>query len=188
MNKDAGKWYGILGTVIIHLAAGIIFMSFQIKSLQQEPIDEFAIEFVSIEETEDDSKLIELPASSVENILQGDDEMLNIVRNLANKSVQTINPDDYIDMVKEEMIKNGMLGTDNYIDEQTLKLFSNRENKMKIKIYTQKPRSNNELAFQRFQEQYPSTELLRHGARLRSCWRQAASPTWSCSGSWRSGS
>jgi hypothetical protein len=118
MNKEPGKWYGIFGTIIIHLAAGIIFMSFQIKSLQMDVKDEFVIEFVTIEEIEDDTKLIELPGSSVEKILQGDDEMLNIVRNLANKSVQTINPEDYIDMVKEEMIKNGMLGTDNYIDEQ----------------------------------------------------------------------
>ena len=79
MSKESGKWYGILGTVIIHLAAGIIFMSFQIKSLQKDIKDEFVIEFVTLEETEDDSKLIELPATSIEKILQGDDEMLNIV-------------------------------------------------------------------------------------------------------------
>jgi len=118
MKKDVGRWYGILGTVIIHLTAGIIFMSFQIKSLQKDLKDEFVIEFVAIEEAEDNEKMIELPATSVEKILQGDEEMLNIVRNLANKADQTINPADYIDMVKEELIKSGMLGADNYIDEQ----------------------------------------------------------------------
>ena len=118
MKKDVGRWYGILGTVIIHLTAGIIFMSFQIKSLQKDLKDEFVIEFVTIEETEDNEKMIELPATSVEKILQGDEEMLNIIRNLANKAEQKINPADYIDMVKEELIKSGMLGADNYIDEQ----------------------------------------------------------------------
>ncbi len=44
--------------------------------------------------------------------------MLNIARNLASRNDQTINPEDYIDMVKEELIKSGQLGKDNYIDEQ----------------------------------------------------------------------
>jgi hypothetical protein len=44
--------------------------------------------------------------------------MLNIARNLANKADQKINPADYIDMVKEELIKSGKLGIDNYIDDQ----------------------------------------------------------------------
>ena len=61
------------------------------------------------------------------------------------------------DLIKSA--KKSIILIDNYIDEQTLKLFSNKENKIKIKIYTQKLRSNNELAFQRFQEQYPSTQV-----------------------------
>ena len=44
--------------------------------------------------------------------------MLNIARNLANKSEEKINPSDYIDKVKDELIKEGKLGRDNYIDEQ----------------------------------------------------------------------
>lgn len=44
--------------------------------------------------------------------------MLNIARNLANKSEEKINASDYIDKVKEELIKSGKLGVDNYIDEQ----------------------------------------------------------------------
>jgi hypothetical protein len=42
--------------------------------------------------------------------------MLNIARNLASKSEEKIDPDDYIDKVKEELIQSGKLGTDNYID------------------------------------------------------------------------
>ncbi|MEI8224421.1 MAG: hypothetical protein WCG82_00670 [Bacteroidota bacterium] len=118
MKKYEGRLVGILGTVIIHLIAGIIFMSFQIKSLQKDPSDEFEVEFAQVEESETKEKLIELPATSIERILKGDDEMLNIARNLANKSEEMIDPSDYIDMVKEELIKSGKLGIDNYIDEQ----------------------------------------------------------------------
>ena len=66
----------------------------------------------------DKEKLIELPVTTIERILQGDQEMLNIARNLSNKSEQKIDPADYIDKVKEELIKSGKLGADNYIDEQ----------------------------------------------------------------------
>ncbi|HUX55855.1 MAG TPA: hypothetical protein VMV77_02700 [Bacteroidales bacterium] len=118
MRKNEGRLVGIFGTVIIHLIAGIIFMSFQIKSIQRDLSNEFEIEFASIDEKEDQERLIELPATSIEKVLQGDEEMLNIARNLANKSEAQINPDDYIDMVKEELIKSGKLGLDNYIDEK----------------------------------------------------------------------
>lgn len=118
MRKYEGKLVGILGTVIIHLIAGIIFMSFQLQSLKKERSKEFEIEFVSIEEPDTKEKLIELPATSVENILHGDEEMLNIARNLASKSEERIDPADYIDKVKEELIQSGKLGIDNYIDEQ----------------------------------------------------------------------
>jgi hypothetical protein len=118
MKKYEGRLVGILGTVIIHLIAGIIFMSFQIKSLQKNLSDEFKVEFALAEESVIKEKLIELPVTSIEKILKGDDEMLNIARNLANKSEETINPSDYIDKVKEELIKSGKLGIDNYIDEQ----------------------------------------------------------------------
>jgi hypothetical protein len=118
MKKYEGRLVGILGTVIIHLIAGIIFMSFQIKSLQRDLSDVFEVGFAPVEESEIKDKLIELPATTVERILQGDDEMLNIARNLANKADEKINPADYIDMVKEELIKSGKLGIDNYIDEQ----------------------------------------------------------------------
>lgn len=118
MRRYEGKLVGILGTVILHLIAGIIFMSFQMKSLQRDLSNEFEIEFAPAEENSEDEKLIELPVTSVEKILEGDVEMLNIARNLANRSDVKIDPKDYIDMVKEELIKSGKLGSDNYIDEQ----------------------------------------------------------------------
>lgn len=118
MKKYEGKVVGILGTVIVHLVAAIIFMSFQIKSLRTEEQDMFTVEFAEIEEPEESAKLIELPASNIERILQGDEEMLNIARNLANRPDETVDPERYIDMVKDELIRDGKLGVDNYIDEQ----------------------------------------------------------------------
>ncbi len=118
MRKYEGRLVGILGTVIIHLIAAILFMSFRIKSLSIDSSDEFIVEFTSAEKSEMLEKLIELPATSIEKILQGDEELLNIARNLANRPGEHIDPSDYVDKVKEELIKSGKLGADNFIDEQ----------------------------------------------------------------------
>jgi hypothetical protein len=120
MKKNEGKLAGILGTVIIHLIAAIIFMSYQLSSLNREMKDIFQVEITPAEDLPPDKnqKLIELPGTTVEKILHGDPEMLNIARNLANKGDPKINQADYIDKVKEELIKSGKLGKDNFIDEQ----------------------------------------------------------------------
>jgi hypothetical protein len=119
MRKNKGKFVGILGTVIIHLIAGIIFMSLQLRSLQKALAAEYEVELVPEPKAAAKSeKLVELPATSVEKIFKGDQEMLNIARNLSSKSDEKIDPSDYINKVKEELIKSGKLGVDNYIDEQ----------------------------------------------------------------------
>jgi hypothetical protein len=140
MINYEGKLIGILSTVIIHLVAGIIFMSFQIKSLHQTRSDKFTVEFAPEIEPLAKEKLIELPAVSVEKVLQDDPEMLNIARNLANKSDQKINADDYIDKVKEELIASGKLGIDNYIDEQ--KREAGNESDEKISLESDTTRTN----------------------------------------------
>ena len=120
MKKHEGRLAGILGTLIIHLAAAIIFMSFRIGSLHSEMRDMVEVELAPEEmvPAELPEKKEEAPATSVEKVLQGDEELLNIARNLANKGNPRINKDEYIDEVKEELIKNGKLGKDNYIDDQ----------------------------------------------------------------------
>jgi hypothetical protein len=120
VRKYNGKIVGILGTVIIHLIAAIIFMSFQLQGLKtkKKQIEKFEIEFAAIEEKKTIEKPIELPPTSVENILHDDVEMLNIARNLSSKSDEKIDAKDYIDKVKEELIQSGKLGTDNYLDAQ----------------------------------------------------------------------
>jgi hypothetical protein len=118
MKKTDGRLVGILGTVIIHLIAAIIFMSFQIKAVQRNVSDFIEIEIAPLNVTDSKDKQFELPPTTVDRILQGDEDMLNIARNLSNKSAEKINPEDYIDRVKEELIKSGKLGVNNYIDEQ----------------------------------------------------------------------
>jgi hypothetical protein len=119
MKSDKGRLAGILGTIIIHLIAGIIFMSLQLRSLQKKIAAEIEIELAPETETAPKKeKAIEVPATTVEKVLKGDQEMLNIAKNLSAKSEEKINPKDYIDKVKEELIKSGKLGVDNYIDNQ----------------------------------------------------------------------
>jgi len=118
MRNYDGRVAGILGTVIIHLIAAIMFMLYQIGTLKKNITKEFNVEFVQVTEPDVKKKLVELPATRLERVLQGDNEMLNIARNLANKTDEKINPADVIDKVKDELIKDGKLGKDNYIDEQ----------------------------------------------------------------------
>lgn len=118
--RNKGQLAGILGTVIIHLIVGIIFMSLQLRSLQKKITREYAVELAPAEPLPlaNKEKIVEVQATSVEKVLKGDEEMLNIARNLSSKSVEKINASDYIDKVKEELIKSGKLGVDNYIDAQ----------------------------------------------------------------------
>jgi hypothetical protein len=132
MKNAEGRLVGILGAVIIHLLAGIIFMSFQLKTLKVDFTNEYLVELEPAEEPALKEKLIEIPLTTLEKILQGDEEMMNIARNLANKSEEKINPDDYIDKVKEELIKSGKLSKDNYIDEQKIQADKNEDEKLAI--------------------------------------------------------
>jgi len=138
VKKYNGKIVGILGTVILHLLAGIIFMSFQLHSLKKEKKQEFKIEFQAIEVPKVEKKTIELPPTSVESILHDDVEMLNIARNLASKSTEKIDPADYVDKVKEELIKSGKLGADNYLDEQKARSRMTETEQVAVEVKTKK--------------------------------------------------
>lgn len=117
--KNEARLIGILGTLILHLIAGIIFVSFKIDSIKKGISKDIIVEFAPSEQPPQivEAK-ITVPATSVEKILSGDEKMLNIARNLANKSEAKIDPSEYIDMVKEELIKSGQLNENNYIDRQ----------------------------------------------------------------------
>ncbi len=118
MTNYHDKIAGLLGTVILHLIAGIIFVSFKLHTLKvrQETIQRLELEMVDEHDLKPREAPKEIPMTSVENIFRDDAEMLNIARNLASRSEIKIDRNDYIDKVKEELIQSGRLGTDNYID------------------------------------------------------------------------
>ncbi len=55
--------------------------------------------------------------------------------------------------------KKSLILIDNYIDEETLKLFSKIPGNIKLTFYTSKLGAKNELALKRFQEQFTATEF-----------------------------
>jgi hypothetical protein len=123
MKKRDGRLVGILGTVIFHLIAAIIFMSFQISAVKKSNTELFQVELQPVEETAPEQEklkqeIIKSPDKTADEIVKENAEMLNIARNLSNKTNQKIDPREYEDMVKEELIKSGKLGRDNFIDEQ----------------------------------------------------------------------
>lgn len=151
MKNYEGKLAGILGTVIFHLIVAIIIMSFQIRSLKIQSRDMFEIEFIAEDESKEDELLKEIPVTTIETILKGDEEMLNIARNLASKADPRVNRDEYIDMVKEELIKSGKLNENNYIDEQKNQAAKPDENlafndESKVNAEENKPTESQEMA------------------------------------------
>lgn len=119
MMKNKGKFTGFLGTLIVHLIAAIIFISLQLRSLDKKISAQYEVELAPIEKSPENSeKIKEEQPNTVEKVLKGDEEMLNIARNLSSKPAEKINPSEYIDKVKEELIKSGKLGADNFIDDQ----------------------------------------------------------------------
>lgn len=124
MRKSEGKIVGLLSAVIIHLIAAIIFMLVKVGNLN---IREYAREYeILLEETlppEDQKMSVIRNGQSIYQIVSDDQELLNIARNLSRQPDVNIDRDDYIDMVKEEMISEGKLGKENYIDE-----WKNRDN------------------------------------------------------------
>jgi hypothetical protein len=122
MKKYNGKVAGILGALIIHLIAGIIFMVVKLGSLEtKEYSREYEIALQNIEAPADKEIHTKESVTTIENIFQDDQEILNIARNIANQPDVKINAEDYIDKVKDELIRSGKLGKDNYIDEQKRK-------------------------------------------------------------------
>lgn len=120
MRRYEGRIAGILGTIIVHLIAALIIMSVKLHSLYHEKSSEFLIEFQPEERFAED-EIVEVPRT-LEEIFRDDDRYMNIVRNIANQPEVEIDPDEYVDRVKEELIESGKLTEENFIDDQKKKL------------------------------------------------------------------
>jgi hypothetical protein len=120
MNKK-GRLTGIMGTIILHLIAGIIFMSLQLRALDKKTSTEYEIELspelIPEPQVKEEIK-VENKTSEGEDVKGEDQQMYNIAKNVSAKQDEKIDPKEYIDKVKEELIKSGKLGVNNFIDEQ----------------------------------------------------------------------
>ena len=121
MRNYNSRLTGIFGALIIHLIAAIIFITIKMGQLNEKANSVMLVEF---NENMDQPPVVKpvMTSSTGDNYTGSDaylnEQITNIARNTASQSDEKINVEDYIDMVKEELIKSGKLGADNYIDEQ----------------------------------------------------------------------
>lgn len=117
MNRFEITFTAIMATIIIHLTVAVIFMSVKISALQREIAAEIIL---SVDELPDPDmeKALELAKSDQ---FQGmsPEEMVNIIKNIADKPLD-MDPKEYENLVKEEMIKSGLLNENNFIDRQKM--------------------------------------------------------------------
>lgn len=116
MKRYEGKLAGILGTVIIHLLAGILFVSVKLNSLERDKLTEYIL-VLEEPETEVSKQEIDLPSISNPSQSDVDARIRNLIRNMADQSDPVIDPAEYQDRVKDEMIRQGLLNEDNFIDD-----------------------------------------------------------------------
>jgi hypothetical protein len=118
MNRFEITFTAIMATIIIHLTVAVIFMSVKISALQREIAAEIILTFDEEPSDPEMEKALELAKSDQ---FQGisPEEMVNIIKNIADKPLD-IDPKEYENMVKEEMIKSGLLNEKNFIDQQKM--------------------------------------------------------------------
>ena len=116
MNRFEIIFTAVMATIIVHLLVAVIFMSVKVSTLRRELAAEIIL---SVEEEMPDpemKKAIELSESEKFAGATAED-LVNVIKNLADKPID-IDPKEYEDMVKEELIKSGLLNEKNFIDEQ----------------------------------------------------------------------
>jgi len=118
MNRFEITFTAIMATIIVHLTVAVIFMSVKVSAMQREIAAEIIL--AMDEELPDPAmkKALELAEKEQFNNLSVE-EISNIIKNLADKPLD-IDPKEYEEMVKEEMIKSGMLNEKNFIDDQKM--------------------------------------------------------------------
>ncbi len=118
MNRFEITFTAIMATIIIHLTVAVVFMSVKISALQREIAAEIILSFEEELPDPDMEKALELAKSDQ---FQGAsaEELVNIIKNIADKPLD-IDPKEYEEMVKEEMVKSGLLNEKNFIDDRKI--------------------------------------------------------------------
>jgi hypothetical protein len=125
MNRFEIIFTAVMATIILHLLIAVIFMSVKISAMKRELAAEIILAVEQELPDPDMKKAIELTKSD-QFAGATAEELVNVIKNLADKPIN-IDPKEYEDMVKEELIKNGMLNEKNFIDDQKIAEESGRE-------------------------------------------------------------
>jgi hypothetical protein len=118
MSRNEIIFTAVMSAIIVHLLVAIIFMTLKISALKSNMQAEVVISLEEqIEEPPVEQK--KLSEMTQEELLQNAsaDQLVNIAKNVSDKPID-IDPAEYQDMVKNELIESGKLGSSNYIDEQ----------------------------------------------------------------------
>ncbi len=125
MNRFEITFTAVMATIIIHLTVAVIFMSVKVSAMKREIAAEIILAVEEDLPDRDLEKAMELAKSDQFKDVTTE-ELVNIIKNLADKPMD-IDPKEYEEMVKEEMIKSGMLNESNFIDQQKMADEAGRE-------------------------------------------------------------
>lgn len=117
MNRFEIIFTAVMATVIVHLLFAVVFMSIKVSAMKRELAAEIILDMEE-EIPEDIKKAIELSKDDFAGNASAED-MVNVIKNLADKPID-IDPKEYQDMIKEELIKSGMLNEKNFIDDEKM--------------------------------------------------------------------
>jgi hypothetical protein len=118
MNRFEIIFTAVMATIIAHLLIAVIFMTVKVSAMKRELAAEIILDMEKEIPEEDMKKAIELSKNDFFNGASPED-IVNVIKNLADKPMD-IDPKEYQDMVKEELIKSGMLNEKNFIDDEKM--------------------------------------------------------------------
>jgi len=118
MRRGEVIFTAVMATVIAHLIVAIIFMSLKISALKSKVASEV---YITLEQEIEEQSTTE---KDIEEMTQDEiakyaslEQIVNIAKNIADEPMD-IDPAEYQDRVKDELIKSGQLSESNYIDEK----------------------------------------------------------------------
>ncbi len=107
--------YGILGTIIVHLVLGILFMLITLSS-DRKNLEPYILIDLRPSDEELLKKLSEI-AIPEEYLNKTPEEYLDIAVNLSEMTDEEFNLEEYLDQIKNEMISDGELDENNFMDQ-----------------------------------------------------------------------
>ncbi len=107
--------YGILGTIIVHLVLAILFMLIKLSTERKNYESYLLIDLEpTVEEILEKLSSIDLPQNAKDISVNN---YMNIAVNMSDMPEEEFNVDEYIEQLKNEMIEEGDLDENNFIDQ-----------------------------------------------------------------------